>query len=699
MGELFSHASRRTLLSLGILAAVGIGIAVWRVQSNASASSTALLPSFKVTRADLVVSVGGVGRIVEKDGSAQITIPSGSTSGSGAVGTTSTAPADAVFPRGNGHVARLLVAPGQRVAAGQVLAVLDDGGSAAAAVAAAQADLNSAQVELEQRLTQDPLRGFAATPAEIAAARLAVTSAHQKLALLLAGARAADVAGARADLQKAEADRETLRGGTAAARARALRLARGAVKLAKERLARLLAPPNPADISAAQADLKKAVAEKAALLRAPQGPTPQAIDAADKAVALAQHRVDRLYAPPDPVALAQATQDLKAAQSDLTTLQSQKPPASREALDAAQAAVDTANAKLDKLRSPDPIDVQAAQADVAKALADRAALSQLPLGPTQEAIDAADQAIDAAQRKLNRLQARPSAADIQAARLDLERARADVQTLTAGANPGALAAADKAVAASHARLTQLLSPPVRSDVTAAKLDVARADAELAVLLARHSPSSRFDVELADLKVKAAETKLAVARLAEQQLEVRSTVGGTVTSLLTRVGAPVDGSTPIATVSNLADLAVLVNLSEFDAAHVKRGQAARVSVDALGGKIFLGKVTFAALSGSDSGGGVVTFPVEVTLKRLNGVKPGMNASVRIIIAERRHVVEVPLEAITKDDEDRSVVTVINAAGRTSLKPVELGLSNNKSVEILKGVQAGQRIVIAPSEAGD
>jgi macrolide-specific efflux system membrane fusion protein len=78
---------------------------------------------------------------------------------------------------------------------------------------------------------------------------------------------------------------------------------------------------------------------------------------------------------------------------------------------------------------------------------------------------------------------------------------------------------------------------------------------------------------------------------------------------------------------------------------------------------------------------------------------MNASVRIIIAERRHVVEVPLEAITKDDEDRSVVTVINAAGRTSLKPVELGLSNNKSVEILKGVQAGQRIVIAPSEAGD
>jgi HlyD family secretion protein len=110
------------------------------------------------------------------------------------------------------------------------------------------------------------------------------------------------------------------------------------------------------------------------------------------------------------------------------------------------------------------------------------------------------------------------------------------------------------------------------------------------------------------------------------------------------------------------------------------------------------VLYAAPSGTDNGTGVVTFPVQVGLKRLNGVKPGMNASVRIIIAERRNVLEVPLEAVTKDGEDRSVVTVINAAGRTALKPVKLGLANNKNVEIVKGVRAGERIVIAPSDQG-
>jgi len=700
MAEMLSRAPRRTLLWAVVIAAIGVGIAVWRVQGNASASSTALLPSFKVTRADLVVSVGGVGRIVERNTAGQISVPSGSSSASGSgssAGASSSAPGDSVFARGAGHVARLLVTAGQPVRPGQVVAVLDDGGAAAAAAAAAQNDLETAEVELQQRLTQDPARGFPATAAEIDAARMAVVAAQQKLARLHARPRPADVAAARADVQQAEANLATLRGGTDAARAAALRLAREAEKVALVKLQRLLAPANPADISAAEADLKKAIADKAALLRPQPGPTPEAIAAADAAVAAAQKKVDRLYDPADPIAIQQAVADLKKAYSDLSALENQSDPnASPQAIDAAKANVDLYSMKLDRLKgAPDSVDVVAAQAELAKALSDRAALNQKPLPPTPEAIAAADQAIDAAQRKVNRLRARPNPADVEAAKLDVAKARADIRTLTAGPNPVALTAAQKAVAASKARLAQLFAPPLRPDVAAAKADIAKAKGDLAALLARRAPASQFDVALAKLKVQAAQEKLAVAHRAQQQLIVRATNGGTVTSVLTRVGAPVDGNTPIATVSDLTDLAVMVNLSEFDAARVKPGQTARISVDALGGKVFLGKVLFAALSGSDSGGGVVTFPVEVALKRLPGVKPGMNASVRIVIAERRNVLEVPLEAVTKDDEDRNVVTVVNAAGRTALKPVKLGLSNNKNVEILSGIRQGQRLVIAPS----
>jgi RND family efflux transporter MFP subunit len=750
MQGLLPQVPRRTLLWVGIAAAIGVGIGVWRLQGNASASSSALLPTVKVTRADLVVSVGGVGRIVEKNGAEQITIPSASSApAAGATtpttGSTSTAPGNAVFPRASGHVARILVEPGQHVRAGQPVAVLDDGGVAAAALAAAESDRDSAAVELEQKLTQDPLRGFPATPAELAAARLAVTSAHAKLAQLRRGARPGDIATARADVQKAKGDLETLVAGgvTPTGHARAAEVDREAIKAAKVKLARLLKPATPTDITAAQSDLakatadranataalakaqadrKRAIADKVALLRPPVPPTQAAIDAATQAVNLAQQKLDRLTGPPDPIALQQALSDEAAAIANHAELEAQKPPPTDATLAAAQEAIDTASMKVQKLRGPpDPVDVQSAQTDLAKAKADLAALQQPPVPATPEAIDAANQAIDAAnpavvaanktvsaanktvvaaRTKLRRL-TNPNPADVESARLDLAKARADYRTLVAGPGPQTLASAREAVAASHARLAQLLAPPLPSDIAAAKADIGKAEGDLAALEARHAPASPFDIRLARLKVSAADQRIEVARLAEKELTVRATTSGTVTSVLTDVGAPVDGSTPVATVSDLGNLAAMVNLSEFDAAQVKRGQQARVSVDALGGKVFLGKVLFASLTGSDNGSGVVTFPVLIGLNSLSGaVKPGMNASVRIIVAQRQHVLEVPLEAVTKNDEDRPVVTVMDAQGRTALKPVKLGLANNKSVEILKGVRAGQRLVIEQSsQEGD
>jgi HlyD family secretion protein len=193
-------------------------------------------------------------------------------------------------------------------------------------------------------------------------------------------------------------------------------------------------------------------------------------------------------------------------------------------------------------------------------------------------------------------------------------------------------------------------------------------------------------------VQAARAKLAVAEFATRQLTVRATSSGTVTSVLTVPGAPVDATTPLATIADLQHLAVSVSLSEFDAARVRRGQRAHVSVDALGGKQLPGRVLFAALTGVDTGG-VVTFPVRVALKHVAGVKPGMNVSVRILVASRRNVVRIPLEAVARRNGHNAGVTVVNADGKTSMRTVTLGLANNKDVEVKHGLTAGERVVLA------
>jgi HlyD family secretion protein len=141
------------------------------------------------------------------------------------------------------------------------------------------------------------------------------------------------------------------------------------------------------------------------------------------------------------------------------------------------------------------------------------------------------------------------------------------------------------------------------------------------------------------------------------------------------------------VANLHHLEVSVDLSEFDAARVRRGQPASVAVDALGGKRLPGKVLFEALTGVDNGG-VVTFPIRSGLSRIGGVKPGMNASVRIIVARRRNVITVPLEAVSAGS-----ITVRAPSGTQAKRHVVLGLASNKAVEIKRGLRAGETVVIA------
>lgn len=622
----------RRLVALALVVALGAGFCVLRLQSGAAAAEAP--PGVEAVRGDIVVSVGGVGRIVETNDLGTAVTPA-APGGTGSA-QSSGIPAGAVFPRTSGHLAAFLVAAGQRVAAGQPLALLDAGGSARDAVEQAEIDLAIARLELRQKRTSDPANGARPTREELAAARLGVPAARARLARLLAPAPPAEVAAAKLDLQRAQADLETLLRGTPEARARAVHLAQAAVELAGQRLERVLAPASPADAAAAEAEVTRAEAELAALQK---GPPLEAVAVAHQAVAVAQGSLIRAQSSGDPAEFDAARLELLKAQAELTALQR---PAQSEQVAAAQ------------------------------------------------------KTVDAARLKLSRLQGAAEPSDVGAARFGLEQARSELRSLRAGPGAAARGAARQAVASAQVRLSQLLAGPAKADVVAARLDIRRAEADLAALRARGGPAASADVAVAELKRQSAEAKLARARAVGRLLTVRATSSGTVTALLAVPGAPVDPATPIATVSDLRRLAVGVDLSEFDIARVRTGLPAIVSVDALGGKRFRGKVLFAAPSGTDNGG-IVTFPVRIDIPPAAGLRPGMNVSVRIVVAERRGVVQVPLEAVTRDEAERPIVQVLDAAGQPIPRRVRLGLANNENVEIAKGLRAGERVLLEESSA--
>src|SRR6185436_8454889 len=501
MPALISRKPHRVLAVTALVGFVLIGAAIWMAQSGQSASAPDT-STVTATRGDVVVTVGGVGRIVTGPVSA-IELPS---SGSSASGTTSASAtsvsADAVFARATGHVVRLLVKPGQHVTAGEPLARLDDDGASEAAVQQAQLDLETTQIELAQKLHNDPQKGIPPTAAELAAAHAAIGSARADLAQVTGRTHAADVAAARADVRRARADLQVLLGGTPAARSQALRLAEERAAVAQKRLDRVLTPGTPTDISAAQAEVKKAESDLAALQSPPATPLPEDVTAAQYAVTVAQN-------------------DLAAA------------------------------------KAADPVDpaaVSTAQLDLDKALAALAALKP----PLPQEIASAQAAVDAAHTKLAALQGNADPADVAAARQDVSAAQAEVRTLRAGPGGTGLAAARGAVASARAKLVQVQGPAA---AIAARAAVSRAVADLAALNARSGPASASDIALARLKYSAAAARLAAARLALRHLTVRSPGTGTINALLTAPGAPVDGTTAIASITNLSRLAVRVDLSE------------------------------------------------------------------------------------------------------------------------------------------
>ena len=628
--------------ALALLVAVG-GIALLRQRSHRTPRTAAV--AVVATRGDIVVSVGGVGRIVDGRSANALVLPAGSGGGAAsAAGTSaSSAPPGSVFPRASGSIARLLVASGAHVVAGQPIAVLDDRGASAAALRQSETDVASARAELRQKQTSDPAKGLPPTVAEITAGRAAIDAAQSRLARLLGAPRPADVGAARAEVRRALADEEALRGGTSVAHRRAIALARRTVELTTQRLSQLLAPPNPADVSAGAAEVKKAEAELAALQAAPPAAAPEALAAAHQAVATAQAK-----------------------------------------LVAAQAA-------------GVPADISTAQLELAKAVADLAALKQPAAPPSQAALASAQGALEAARLKLAKVLAPALPADQTAARLEQEKAQSELRALLAGPNPAALSAADQAVRSARAKLAQVLGPPLKADLTSARSDLRRAEADLAVLRARGGPAAPQDIVLARLRVRSALDRRVAARLGRRLLIVRSPIGGTVTSVLTARGAPVDVATPVASVADLTRLAVSVDLNEFDVARVRRGQPAVVRVDALGGRAFAGRVTYVSAIGSNSGG-LVTFPVTVELADVHGLRAGMNVSVRVIVKQRRRVVSIPLGAAWQDANGRDVVTVLGASGGTSTRRVTLGLTSKDHVEIVKGLASGERIIPGGSGQG-
>jgi macrolide-specific efflux system membrane fusion protein len=236
----------------------------------------------------------------------------------------------------------------------------------------------------------------------------------------------------------------------------------------------------------------------------------------------------------------------------------------------------------------------------------------------------------------------------------------------------------------------------------AQRGVAQADVDVA----------RSEVKTRTIAVAQAKAALATARDQLRYSRIVAPIAGTITQRTIREGetvvpgiaATLDDRS-LMEISDLSSLLAQTDLNQIDVAKVKLGQRVTLTLDALPGKTFTAKVTKVAPAAVlPKGKEVEVFPVEATLDPAGTevIKPGMTADVKIHVATRPGVLKLPIEAVVKE-KGKSYAMRLGAdprdPARTRRERVEVktGARNDREVEILSGLAAGDRVLVRPASA--
>lgn len=141
----------------------------------------------------------------------------------------------------------------------------------------------------------------------------------------------------------------------------------------------------------------------------------------------------------------------------------------------------------------------------------------------------------------------------------------------------------------------------------------------------------------------------------------------------------------------------VKIHESNVNKVTLGMPVRVTVDALAGKSFVGKVVkIAPLPDAQSmhmNPDLKVFNVEIHING-NGrqLRTGMSCRAEILIERYKDVVSVPIQAVVRVGNQPTVY--VTKSREAEERPVEIGLDNNIMVHVVNGLSAGERVLLTP-----
>lgn len=201
--------------------------------------------------------------------------------------------------------------------------------------------------------------------------------------------------------------------------------------------------------------------------------------------------------------------------------------------------------------------------------------------------------------------------------------------------------------------------------------------------------SETELRLAHAKLAAAKADLGVESRALEEATVRATFDGMVVRRMVSLGEYVQVGRSLVEIVSLNPIEVEFRVAEIDSSFVRLGQEVAVHVAPYPDRSFGAKVTVISPTIDPN---TRTLRVKAVVDNAEGLlRPGLFARADLGLSVHEGVAVVPSSAVLQR-VDGSVVFVLDGTNRATRRVVQLGSFQEGRVEVTKGLQAGDRVLV-------
>jgi RND family efflux transporter MFP subunit len=187
----------------------------------------------------------------------------------------------------------------------------------------------------------------------------------------------------------------------------------------------------------------------------------------------------------------------------------------------------------------------------------------------------------------------------------------------------------------------------------------------------------------------AQSAIDALRNQKADLTLRAPRSGVIGFRQAEVGNIVSAGQKLLSIVDNSNIYVDCSVSEQDIGQITLGLPTTISIESLG-KSYIGKIIYISPAMDSK---TQTFTIRVALDQPDAsIRSGMFARTTINVALRLQTLFVPKEAvISLNGKDR--IFIVNANNQVEERIVQLGLRNDKSIEILGGLNDGEQIALS------